>query len=171
MVKEAYQALVQAGVDLITAVPDSLLAPLCRYAAARDEIPYVQVCDEASAVGVAAGARLAGARSLVIMENSGLRRACETLARLTLSHRLHTVMLLARRGAIGDGNWWALPHDETMHPHLRMFSIVSAEVDSVSAFAGLLHDAYTTLETGQRSVSLIATPSFAAEMRGTLEHG
>ncbi len=162
---EAYEALVQAGVDLITAVPDSLLSPLHLYAASREEIAYVQVCDEATAVGMAAGARLGGARSLVMMENSGLRRACETLARLTLSHRLHTAMLLARRGAFGEGNWWGLPHEETMFPHLRMLSIATAEVNSLAEFPELVRRAYAMLETGQRSVCLIANPPFLADLR------
>ncbi|MEV4656686.1 hypothetical protein [Micromonospora sp. NPDC049301] len=162
----AYQALVDSDVDLITAVPDSLLAPLHRCAAERDDIAYLPVCDEATAVGIAAGARLAGSRSLVLMENSGLRRACETLARFTLSHRLHTVLLLARRGAFGEANWWGLPHEETMHPHLRMLSVAAAEVDSVEAFPGLLRRAYDTLDTGQRTVALVANPSFVEELRG-----
>jgi sulfopyruvate decarboxylase TPP-binding subunit len=163
--ESAYQALVDSGVDLITAVPDSLLAPLHRCAAERDDIAYIQVCDEATAVGIAAGARLAGSRSLVLMENSGLRRACETMARFALSHRLHTVLLLARRGAFGEANWWGLPHEETMHPHLRMLSAATAEVDSVHAFPDLLRRAYDTLDTGQRTVALIANPPFVEELR------
>jgi len=163
--ERAYRALVDSEVDLITAVPDSLLAPLHRCAAERDDIAYLQVCDEATAVGIAAGARLAGSRSLVLMENSGLRRACETLARFSLSHRLHTVLLLARRGAFGEANWWGLPHEETMHPHLRMLSAATAEVDSLQALPELLRRAYDTLDTGQRTVALVANPSFVEELR------
>ncbi|TDB93347.1 hypothetical protein E1091_12035 [Micromonospora fluostatini] len=163
--RRAYQALVDSGTELVTAVPDSLLAPLHRYAAAHDDVEYLQVCDEATAVGIAAGARLAGRRSLVLMENSGLRRACETLARFALGHRLHTVLLLARRGAFGEANWWGLPHEETMHPHLRMLSAPTAEVDSVRDLPDLLRRAYATLDTGQRTVALVANPPFVAELR------
>ncbi|GLF92914.1 hypothetical protein [Streptomyces yaizuensis] len=161
----AYSTLVQAGVSLISGVPDSLLGPLHRVASLRSEIDYLPACDEATAVGLAAGAQLAGARSLVLMENSGLRRACETLARLTMSHRLHTVMLLSRRGAFGEANWWGLPHEETMHGHLRMFPVVSQEVDSLAGFEGLVDQAYATAGTGQRSVALIANPAFLRELR------
>jgi sulfopyruvate decarboxylase TPP-binding subunit len=132
----------------------------------RCEITYLQACDEATAVGLAAGARLAGARSLVMMENSGLRRSCETLARLTMSHRLHTVMLLARRGAFGERNWWGLPHEETMHSHLRMLPIVWRELDSLETFEELITKSFDTLDTGQCSVALIANPSFTAQLRG-----
>ncbi len=162
---DAYDACCRAGVSLIAGVPDSLLSPLHEYAAERQDIAYLQVCDEATAVGLAAGARLAGARSLVLMENSGLRRACETLARLTMSHRLHTLLLLACRGGIGEPNWWGLAHEETMYAHLRMLPIVWHGLDSVEEFEGLLDKGYATLDTGQRSVALIANQPFLAQLR------
>ncbi|WP_052850388.1 thiamine pyrophosphate-binding protein [Streptomyces avicenniae] len=162
---DAYDTLVRAGVNFISGVPDSLLSPLHRRAARRPEIDYFPVCDEATAVGMAAGARLAGARSLVLMENSGLRRACETLARLTMSHRLHTVVLLGRRGAFGEANWWGLPHEETMHSHLRMLPLVAEEIDSLRDFEVLVQQAYATLDTGQCSVALIANPRFVQQLR------
>ncbi|MEQ4718037.1 hypothetical protein [Nonomuraea sp. B19D2] len=78
---QAYAAIAEAGVRLITGTPDSLLNPLHRYSAARRRIPYVPCGDEATAVGLASGARLAGARSLVRMENN-LLRGHETAQRL-----------------------------------------------------------------------------------------
>ncbi|MFI7134857.1 hypothetical protein ACIBQ1_54980 [Nonomuraea sp. NPDC050153] len=164
---QAYAAIAEAGVRMITGTPDSLLNPLHRYSAARRQISYIPCGDEATAVGLASGARLAGARSLVLMENSGLRRACETLARLTMSHRLHMVMLLSRRGAFGEANWWGVPHEETMHPHLRMLPVVTAEIDGMKDFPDILRRAYATLDTGQRSVALIANPPFLAQLRGS----
>lgn len=165
--QHAYGSLLRAGVSLISGVPDSLLGPLHHHASQRREIMYVPTCDEATAVGLAAGARLAGARSLVMMENSGLRRACETLARLTMSHRLHTVMLLARRGAFGEKNWWGLPHEQTMHSHLKMLPVVSKELTSLAEFEELIAKSYDTLNTGQCSVALIANPSFVSQLRGS----
>lgn len=160
-----YEQLLAADVSFIAGVPDSLLAPLHGYAAASPQIPYVQVSDEATAVGLAAGVRIAGGRSLVLMENSGLRRACETLARLTISHRLHLLVLLARRGAFGERNWWGIPHEETMHAHLGMLPMLSCEVNSVAEFGPVLRRGYASLDTGQRSVALVANPSFSIELR------
>jgi sulfopyruvate decarboxylase subunit alpha len=161
----AYDAVRQAGTELVTAVPDSLLTSLCRLAADHPAPRYVQATDEATAIGIAAGAHLAGMRSLVIMENSGLRRGCETLARLTMSHRLHCVMLISRRGAFGEANWWGLPHEETMHAHLSMLPVSWTEVDSADEFGTALNRAYATLATGQRSVVLVANPSFTDQLR------
>jgi sulfopyruvate decarboxylase TPP-binding subunit len=161
----AYEAVKGAGTELVTAVPDSLLTPLCRLAADHPAPRYVQTTDEATAIGIAAGAHLAGLRSMVIMENSGLRRGCETLARLTMSHRLHCVMLISRRGAFGEANWWGLPHEETMHAHLAMLPVSWTEVNTSRELGPALDRAYATLATGQRSVVLVANPSFTDELR------
>ncbi|MDQ1741668.1 MAG: sulfopyruvate decarboxylase subunit alpha [Pseudonocardiales bacterium] len=163
-VAAVYEQLMAAQVSFIVGVPDSMLAPLHALAASRDEICYLQVADEATAVGLAAGVRLAGGRSLVLMESSGLRRACETLARLTLGHRLHLLMLLSRRGAFGERNWWAIPHEDTMQAHLRMLPTLSHELDSVAEFGPLLRRGYDSLDTGQRSVALVANQPFLAEL-------
>lgn len=160
-----YEKLVAAGVSCIAGVPDSLLAPLHAVAARREEIRYLPVADEATAVALAAGVRIAGGRSLVLMESSGLRRACETLARFTLSHRLHLLVLLSRRGGFGERNWWAIPHEDTMRAHLEMLPMLSHELNSAAEFGPLLGRGFDSLDTGQRSVALVANPPFLADLR------
>ncbi|MEU8799797.1 hypothetical protein [Spirillospora sp. NPDC048819] len=157
--EDLYQGMLSAGVELAVALPDSLLSPLCAMTAERGEIPYVQCCDEATAIGIAAGANLAGTCTLVLMENSGLRRACETLSRFVLSHRLHVAMLLSHRGAFGEANWWGLAHSETMAPHLEMLRIKTEHVTAAVDFEDALRRAYSTLRTGQSSVALVAERS------------
>ncbi|MEU3244737.1 thiamine pyrophosphate-binding protein [Streptomyces sp. NPDC006875] len=152
------------GIELVSAVPDSLLAPLCRRLSGSTVIRYVQTCDEATAVGLAAGATLGGARALAVMENSGLRRACETLSRFTLSHRLHCVMLLSHRGAFGEANWWGVAHSPTMRTHLEMLRMAACEVNTVDELSDRLDDAYAMLATGQQSVALVVSPSFCEHM-------
>ncbi|GAA1862759.1 hypothetical protein [Actinomadura bangladeshensis] len=157
-----YQALLSAEVELAIALPDSLLHPLCALTADRGEIPYLQCCDEATAIGVAAGATLAGTRTLVLMENSGLRRACETLSRFVLSHRLHVAMLISHRGGFGEPNWWGLAHSETMPPLLEMLRIRTEYITRDTHLADALRNAYAMLRTGQCSVALVAERSVLA---------
>ncbi len=161
----AYTAMLAAGTDLVAGVPDSLLAPLHHALRLRREIRYVPCCDEATAVGIAAGAALAGARSLVVMENSGLRRACESLSRFVLGHRLHTVLLVSHRGAFGEANWWGIGHSRTMRPHVEMLGIASTGVDRIPDFGATLAAAFAMHGTGQVTACIIASPSFCAELR------
>lgn len=160
----AYRGLVEAGVDLIVTVPDSMLGPLDLVASRRPEIRYIQACDEATAFAIGAGAWLAGTRSLVVMENSGLRRGCETLSRLTLAHRLHAALLLSHRGAFGEPNWWGVAHSNTMHTHLDMLGIPFTEVRALPELGPALTRAYAMLATGQCSVGVIAHPDFCSEL-------
>jgi sulfopyruvate decarboxylase subunit alpha len=164
-VEVAYDALVATGIDVLVAVPDSLLSPLLDCAAQRDRIQYIQVNDEATAVGVAAGVGLAGARALILMENSGLRRACETLYRFVLSHRLHVAFLISHRGSFGEENWWGIAHSETMTAHLDMLRTPTTHVESVAQLSTALDGAFAMLGTGQCSVCIVAERPFLRELR------
>src|ERR1043166_6501156 len=93
----AYKCLVDAGVQTVVALPDSLLGPLCHQVKIGSHITYIQAVHESDCVGIATGLSLSGIRTLVIMENSGLRNACETLARFHLSHHLFTCYLISNR--------------------------------------------------------------------------
>ena len=68
-------------------------------AAAKDpDIRYVAVTNEAEGASVAAGAWITGGRSVLVMENSGLRAACEALSRLGLVNGIPVTMLMGYRG-------------------------------------------------------------------------
>ena len=160
-----YTSLVDEGIQVVVALPDSGLAPLCRKLQSEDRIDYIQVTHESDCVGISTGLTLTGVKSLVIMENSGLRNACETIARFHLSHQLFTCYLISHRGAFGDQNWWGQAHHETMEPILEMLHFRWESVNSLSEFPQSLRKAYSTLSAGQSSVALIAEPDFIEELR------
>lgn len=153
-----------AGIRTIVALPDSMLGPLCRRLSLDTRLTYIQTTHEAACVGIAAGLTLAGIKSIVIMENSGLRSACETLARFHLSHHLFACYLISHRGAFGEPNWWGQAHHETMEPLLRLLRFRWAAVNSVQQFRTVLDEAFATLASGQASVAMIATPAFTRSL-------
>jgi sulfopyruvate decarboxylase subunit alpha len=59
----------------------------------------------------------------MIMENSGLRMACESLAHLGLSHGIPVLLLMSYRGDMGEPNWWGIGHRITMEPLLHTLRI------------------------------------------------
>ncbi len=149
---------------MVLAVPDSRLAPLCDRVRSGSEIEYVQCVDEATCVGVAAGLGLSGTRALVIMENSGLRSAAETLARLHLSHRIFTCVLLSHRGAFGERNWWGQAHSETMVPLLELLDFKWQRVYNPALLSDHLRKAYQVLDAGQCGAALVAEPEFLDQL-------
>src|SRR6202035_4578163 len=65
-------------------------------------LPYVPAVREDVAVGLAAGAWLAGRRPMVLMQNSGLRTSLNALVSLSLMYRLRALLLVTWRGHRGQ---------------------------------------------------------------------
>ena len=81
---------------------------------------------------------------MLVMENSGLRVACEALARLGLMNVLPVTMLMGYRGDVGERFHWGVNHGITMEPLLQALRIpylmVEREEDIVSSVGrGVIH--------------------------------
>ena len=111
-VKEAYEALIQSGIDMFTGVPDSLLKNICAYI--TDTAPrhkHIIAANEGNAVGIAAGHYLATAKpALVYMQNSGLGNTVNPLLSLADEkvYSIPMVLMIGWRGEPGV-------HDEPQH--------------------------------------------------------
>jgi phosphonopyruvate decarboxylase len=102
--------LVDAGVGLTSGVPCSHLGLLLDEVLAPDgRLLFVPATNEGDAVAVAAGAAIAGLRSTVLMQNSGLGNAVSPLTSLTHPFRLPMMLVVSWRGC-PDG-----PPDEPQH--------------------------------------------------------
>ncbi|MCR4397979.1 MAG: thiamine pyrophosphate-binding protein, partial [Firmicutes bacterium] len=138
MKEEAVQAVVRglkaANVEVITTVPESRFKEL--YPVLHDDpgFRYIMATNEGEAISIAAGARLGGKKSVVIMENCGIREGAEELARLGLTHSIPVVMIMPYVGDIGERNWWGINHGLTMEPMLhalRIPYIIVRRIDEV----------------------------------------
>jgi phosphonopyruvate decarboxylase len=89
------------GYDLFAGVPCSLVESVIAALERRDRPPYVPAVREDVAVGVAAGAWLAGRTPAVLMQNSGLGTCLNALASLSLLYRLPALLLVTWRGYEG----------------------------------------------------------------------
>ncbi|MGH7383870.1 MAG: thiamine pyrophosphate-binding protein, partial [Candidatus Rokuibacteriota bacterium] len=102
MTGAALAALLEAqGYDFFTGVPCSLISSLIATLEAHPRLPYVPAVREDVAVGLAAGAGLAGRRPLVLMQNSGLGTSLNALVSLSLMYRLPALLLVTWRGHRG----------------------------------------------------------------------
>ncbi|MBI2351580.1 MAG: sulfopyruvate decarboxylase [Deltaproteobacteria bacterium] len=117
------EGLKRAHVRFVVGLPDSMLAGVYVAAEKDHDIKYIQVTNEAEGASVAAGAWMAGGRSVLVMENSGLRAACEALARLGLVNGVPVTMLMGYRGDLGERFHWGVNHGMTMEPLLKALRI------------------------------------------------
>jgi len=142
--KKILDALEEAQVKVITFLPESRLKPLYTYLLEQDKFEVIPVPNESTGVCIAAGAWMGGKRSVMIMENSGLRVASEALARLGLPLQIPVVLLMSYRGDFGEENWWGINHGITMEPMLNALRIPykvvrkSSEINSAIKW-GVLH--------------------------------
>jgi sulfopyruvate decarboxylase subunit alpha len=124
------EALKRAHVRFVVGLPDSMLAGVYVAADKDPDIKYVSVTNEAEGASVAAGAWITGGRSVLVMENSGLRAACEALARLGLVNGVPVTMLMGYRGDLGERFHWGVNHGMTMEPLLNALRIPYWIIDS-----------------------------------------
>ena len=91
----------ERGFRLFTGVPCSYLEPFINYVLDAPEMEYVGAANEGDAVAIAAGADLAGRRSVVMFQNSGLGNAVNPLTSLNAPFRIPALLIVTWRGEPG----------------------------------------------------------------------
>ncbi len=155
---QIHNSLVKANVQYAVCLPDSLSQPLITQIHNRNQIQYIQATHESDCVGISTGLNLTNTLSVVLMENSGLRNACETIARFHLSHALYNIYIISSRGEFGERNWWGQAHATTMKPMLDLLRFRYAFVNYSEDFDELLARAIRDFEARQSSTALILNP-------------
>jgi len=89
------------GYDFFTGVPCSFLTPVINRVISDDTLDYVGAASEGEAVAIAAGAWLAGRKTVVMCQNSGLGNTVNPLTSLNFPFRIPTMMIVTWRGEPG----------------------------------------------------------------------
>jgi sulfopyruvate decarboxylase subunit alpha len=134
------KGLKDADISFLTTLSESWLFEVHRQVSADPFFTVVPVANEADGVGICAGTWLGGKKSAILMENSGLRVACEPLARL---QGIPVLMLMSYRGDWGDPPWWAASMGATTEPLLAAlripYRVVRREEEIVPSLARAVH--------------------------------
>jgi len=151
------EGLKEAGVSVVCAVPESLLAGIYRGCARDNAIRFIPVTNEAELPGICAGTYLAGKKAIMVMENSGLRQACEPIARFSFCHAMPLVMALSFRGEWGERNWWGHNHAQTMEPILNALRIPFRFISKLSQIKPAIGKAYYHADSSNWPVAMVFT--------------
>jgi phosphonopyruvate decarboxylase len=89
------------GFDFYTGVPCSFLTPLINRVISDPTLRYVGAASEGEAVAIAAGAWLAGRKTVVMCQNSGLGNTVNPLTSLNWPFRIPTLLIVTWRGQPG----------------------------------------------------------------------
>ena len=91
----------ERGFDFYTGVPCSFLTPLINGVIGKNGLDYVGAASEGEAVAIASGAWLAGRRTVVMCQNSGLGNAVNPLTSLNAPFRIPSLLIVTWRGEPG----------------------------------------------------------------------
>jgi sulfopyruvate decarboxylase subunit alpha/phosphonopyruvate decarboxylase len=95
--KELCRELMAVGFGPFLGTPSGILSPF--YSALSNHDSLLIVARDDNAIGVAAGASLAGQYPVVLMESSGLGQSVTAIASLVVPYRIPMLLVVSSRGA------------------------------------------------------------------------
>lgn len=122
-VGDLVEGLKLAGIGLVAGLPDSWLRNALDRIRQEPEFKFVPVGNEGVGYSICAGAWCGGMRSALLMENSGLRVAAESIARMSLYSGIPVLLVTSYRGDIGETEYWAYSIGATFEPMLKSLRI------------------------------------------------
>jgi len=93
--------LTENGFNFFTGVPCSLLSGLISCLEETEKVPYIPAVREDAAVGLCAGAYMAGSLPVLLMQNSGLGYCLNAFTSLNLIYKIPTLVIMSWRGCGG----------------------------------------------------------------------
>lgn len=145
----------EAGIDFVSYLPETWMHDVYDSVIADEAFEVVLGTNEGECVAICAGAWLGGRKAVAIFENSGLRVAAETLARLGIGHGIPVLMIMPFRGDLGDKDWWAQPHGLTLVPMLEALGVRYRIVRDAADVKPTIVRAWESLHSSKSPVAVI----------------
>ncbi len=101
-----YRGLKEAGVRIVSALPETWLVHLIRMAEEDRDMTLVRLAKEEEGVGISTGAHLAGVKSAMLMQNHGFLAAINGIVSCGQLYRIPLLMLISQRGSFGEKDPW-----------------------------------------------------------------
>ncbi|WIG59904.1 MAG: Sulfopyruvate decarboxylase - alpha subunit [Ktedonobacterales bacterium] len=150
-----YDALKACDVKIISALPETWLVHLIRMADDDPEMTLVRIAKEEEAIGISAGAHLAGVQSACLMQNHGFLAAINPIVSLALLYKIPLLMLISYRGHMGEKDPWQTMGGLTTEPLLRALNIPIWHLANPDDVARRLKDAQTLANAALHPVAVL----------------
>ena len=141
-----YDTLKAAGIRHMSYVPDAGHSTLIRLFSDDSEVTANVLTTEEEGVAIACGAWLGGARSVVLMQSSGVGN-CINMLSLPVQARMPMLLLVTMRGEWDEFNPWQMPMGRATQAALESIgvTVLRAEtgsdlVETVAQAAGMAFD-------------------------------
>ncbi|HEY9286936.1 MAG TPA: sulfopyruvate decarboxylase [Candidatus Dormibacteraeota bacterium] len=118
-----YDAMKGVGVRMVSALPETWLVHLIRFADEDPNMTLVRLAKEEEGVGVSAGAHLAGVKSAMLMQNHGFLQSINGINGVSLLYKIPLLMLITDRGGFGEKDPWQTEGGKYTRPILDALHI------------------------------------------------
>ena len=152
-----YGALKACDVKIISALPETWLVHLIRMADDDPEATLIRVAKEEEAIGISAGAHLAGVNSALLMQNHGFLAAINPIVSLALLYRIPLLMLISYRGHMGERDPWQTQGGMVTEPLLRTLGIPIWHLSDPRDAQRRIKDAQTLAHASLSPVAVLLT--------------
>ena len=161
--KIIYDALKRSGVRIVSALPETWLVHLINMADEDREMLLVRIAREEEAIGISAGAHLAGVRSALLMQNHGFLAAVNPIVSLAFLYKIPLLMLISYRGHLGERDPWQTEGGRWTEPVLRALDIPYDHLTNPANVDRQIREAQTLAESGHRPVALLLSRQLMCE--------
>lgn len=131
---------------------------------------HVPVTREEEGVGICAGAYLAGARPVLVIQNSGLGNSLNALLSLTKFYQLGLLLLIGYRGRVGEERVAAqIPMGKATEKILRIAGAETCIIEEPADIDEIRRLALDAYEKGRITAALL-TPRLWSGEKGRKSH-
>lgn len=117
-----YEVLKSAGIRHMSYVPDAGHSTLIRLFSEDRDMTSTVLTTEEEGIAISAGAWLGGARSVVLMQSSGVGN-CINMLSLPVQSRSPLLMLVTMRGEWAEFNPWQVPMGQAVEASLKAIGV------------------------------------------------
>ena len=149
---DVHRELTRAGVRLVSYVPDAGHKRLIELCLADKSMRAVVLTTEEEGIGLAAGAWLGGAPSVLLMQSSGVGNTVNVLGILKTC-RFPLTIIVTMRGEAGEFNSWQVPMGEATQAAFETMGVKVVRASAANEVAPLVASA---LKSEQATAILIS---------------
>jgi sulfopyruvate decarboxylase alpha subunit len=152
------EVLKDNDVRLVTYVPDNVLTPLIKGIHSDNYFMPANATREDEAIGIVAGAWMAGMKGAVLMQTSGFAVAPNAIASLIVPYQIPAILVVSERGVMGEFNIGQTMVARVMRPTLDALGVVHHTLTDESKLRFTVDSSIKQAVTTQAPVAFILSP-------------
>jgi sulfopyruvate decarboxylase alpha subunit len=145
-------------VKLVVYVPDNVLKPLIDDVRGDKDFVSFACTREEEALGIVAGAWMAGMRGVVLMQTSGFATLPNAIASLAVPYQIPVLLMVSERGTLGEFNWGQALVHRTMRPVLDALALDHHTVERLDQVEFVVDRTIKQAVATQAPAALILSP-------------